>query len=325
MRNSRTRPATIAVGFLTAMVAGATALVAVAMPTTMVGGEAGPAVAIVQANTPPATTTVTVTVPAPNDSSVGDETGSSTGDQQPDPQTAPADPGDTADQGDTDGAGDTADQGDTNDQGDTPGAGVDADTADAVTVIESYWTTTFKKWDIDWVGPKLWHGDGFYDSSSTAQAPTCGEPAPAMNAFFCGADSNTGAQSNTGFVAWDRQLLNAGYKAFGDKFVYLVLAHEWGHVAQARLTDAGAGDTVVAQQELQADCMAGATLAGAVDTGALELDSADTDELVDSLQAMGDNHRWAGEGDHGSSAQRVSWFQEGFDGGLQQCLGSNRT
>ena len=310
MRNSRTRPATIAVGFLTAMVAGATALVAVAMPTTVVGGQAGPAVAIVQVNTPPVTTTVTVTVPAPNDTSVGQDTGSPTGQQQPDPQTAPADPGSA---GASAGAGATA------------GKGVDADTADAVTVIENYWTTTFKNWNVDWVGPTLWNGNGFYDSSSKAEGPSCGEPAPAMNAFFCGADSNTGGRSSTGFVAWDRQLLNAGYKAFGDKFVYLVLAHEWGHVAQARLTDAGAGDTVVAQEELQADCMAGATLAGAVDAGALQLDSADTAELVDSLQAMGDNHRWAGEGDHGSSAQRVSWFQEGFGGGLQKCLGTSRT
>ena len=313
MRSRRTRPATVAVGLLTAAVASATALVAVALPTTMVGGQAGPAVAIVQANTPPATTTVTVTVPAPNDTSVGDDTGSSTGDRQPGPQSVP------------DGGGETAGAGEPAGGGAATGKGVDADTADAVAVIENYWTTTFKKWDLDWVGPTLWNGNGFYDSSSHAKEPTCGEPAPAMNAFFCAVDSKTGAQSSTGFVAWDRQLLNAGYKAFGNKFVYLVLAHEWGHVAQARLTDAGAGYTVVAQQELQADCLAGATLAGAVDTGALALDSTDTEELVDSLQAMGDNHRWAGEGDHGSSAQRVSWFQEGFRGGLQKCLGSSRT
>jgi len=315
MRSRRTRPATVAVGFLTAAVAGATALVAVAMPTATIGGQAGPGVAIVQVDTPPVTTTVTVTVPAPNDTSVGDNTGASTGEPQAEPQTAPDGPGRTAGTDGTAGAGDAADT----DQG------VDADTADAVTVIESYWKTRFKEWDVDWVGPSLWHGDGFYDSSSTAEGPSCGEPAPAMNAFFCAVDSTSGSASTTGFVAWDRQLLNAGYKAFGDKFVYLVLAHEWGHVAQARLTDAGAGYTVVAQQELQADCMAGATLAGAVDTGALELDSADTKELVDSLQAMGDNHRWAGEGDHGSSAQRVSWFQEGFDGGIQDCLGSRRS
>ena len=93
MRSRRTRPATVAVGFLTAAVAGVTALVAVAMPTTAVGGQAGPAVAIVQASTPPVTTTVTVTVPAPNDNSVGDDTGSTVGEQPPAPQTAPAEPG----------------------------------------------------------------------------------------------------------------------------------------------------------------------------------------------------------------------------------------
>ncbi|GGL93867.1 neutral zinc metallopeptidase [Nakamurella endophytica] len=191
----------------------------------------------------------------------------------------------------------------------------DADTA--VTAVEAYWDDVFTGWDVTWIGPTVWQGDGFYDSASAVPGPSChGRPAPEMNASFCG-DGVPG----DGVVSWDLQLLRAGHRAFGDPFVYLVVAHEWGHAAQERFVADGEAPAVLAQQELQADCLAGATLARAADDGRLTLRAGDTERLLGSLNAMGDSHSGAGTGDHGSSAQREAWFGKGFDGDIESCLG----
>ncbi len=60
------------------------------------------------------------------------------------------------------------------------------------------------------------------------------------------------------FIAWDLGLMADGYRS-GDAWVYLVIAHEWGHAVQARLQPS----LVLRAQELQADCFAGAALFGA--------------------------------------------------------------
>jgi len=54
-------------------------------------------------------------------------------------------------------------------------------------------------------------------------------------------------------------LMGAGYQKIGRAWVYLIIAHEWGHAIQARLSRR----MVSVAAELQADCLAGATLAGA--------------------------------------------------------------
>jgi predicted metalloprotease len=298
MKTKRARAAAGVLGLVTAAVAGFTAIVAT-VPATPVAGEPIPGVVIVSA--PPETTTVTVTV-TPTEQQVPQP-------EQPQPQVP--EPTDQPQSDRTTGASPDSNSG----AGSDP---VGASAAAAVDVINDYWTRTFQGWNGTWTAPQLWHGDGFYDSSSSATGPSCGEPAPAMNAFYCGS-------SSTGFVAWDRQLLEAGNSKFGDTFTYLVLAHEYGHAVQQRLSEGGADSAVSVKAELQADCMAGATLSDAVDHGTLELDSSKSEQLVESLQALGDNHPWQGEGDHGSSAQRVSSFKTGFSGGIDRCLAGSRT
>lgn len=194
------------------------------------------------------------------------------------------------------------------------------DTADAVAVTEGFWNDTFNGWDVVWHGPSLWAGNGFYDSATRdgagaewwAEGPVCGERAPEDNAFFC----------STGEVAWDRPLMEAGYAGLGRSFVYVVVAHEWGHAAQQRFIADGEGPAVLVEEELQADCLAGTTIAGAVNLGYLEPEVADTEELSNTLAAMGDQGRWHGAGDHGSAEERVTWFRTGFDGGIEACLGN---
>ena len=61
------------------------------------------------------------------------------------------------------------------------------------------------------------------------------------------------------YVAWDAALLVDGADQIGDSWVYLVVAHEWGHAMQARLDPS----LVAAADELQADCLGAAALFGA--------------------------------------------------------------
>jgi uncharacterized protein len=137
--------------------------------------------------------------------------------------------------------------------------------------------------------------------------PTCGnQPSVAFNAFYCPSQD---------FLAWDENLMAAGYKEIGDAWVYLIIAHEWGHAIQARLQ----ADQVSVAAELQADCLAGATLFGAADRGLLSFEPGDTDELAKTLAAVADDFPWTTESDHGDARQRTASFNEGAKGGPKAC------
>lgn len=187
----------------------------------------------------------------------------------------------------------------------------------AMSAVEKYWKSTFTGWDVTWRGPVVFAGDGFYDSASNVPGPSCnGQPADEMNASFC-----SHGIVGEGVISWDLQLMRIGYQAFGDSFVYLVVAHEWGHVAQERFEADGQEPAVLMQKELQADCLAGATLTKAAELGYIKFEPGDTDELIGSLNAVGDSHTWSQSLDHGSSDQRVAWFTKGFNGDIESCLG----
>ena len=88
------------------------------------------------------------------------------------------------------------------------------------------------------------------------------------------------------YVAWDSGLLVDGADQIGDTWVYLVIAHEWGHAIQARL-DTG---LVAVADELQADCLGAAALFGAVADGTLEFEEGDEQEMICSLNVAGRRH-----------------------------------
>jgi predicted metalloprotease len=137
--------------------------------------------------------------------------------------------------------------------------------------------------------------------------PTCGgQPSVAFNAFYCPSQD---------FLAWDENLMAAGYEQIGDAWVYLIIAHEWGHAIQARLQ----ADQVSVAAELQADCFAGATLFGAADRGLLQFERGDIEELQKTLAAVADDYPWTKESDHGDAQQRISAFNEGSQGGPTAC------
>jgi predicted metalloprotease len=193
--------------------------------------------------------------------------------------------------------------------------GIDAETASAVVVVEDYWKDIFTGWDVTWVSPRRYNGDGFYDSRSGV-APYCGTERLSMNGGYCPLGVGVG------FVSWDRPFMEANFYRSGDAFIYLLVAHEWAHAAQERFVADGQEPAVVAQYELQADCLAGATLAGAEKLGVLTMEPGDSTELINALIAAGDDHPWTGGNDHGSSAERVHWFDAGFNGDIETCLGN---
>ena len=175
----------------------------------------------------------------------------------------------------------------------------------AVAAIDAFWRETFPEvFGRPYVPPQVKGGYLGEDG------PSCsGEPAVPFNAFFCPSQD---------FIAWDENLMAEGYEKIGDAWVYLIIAHEWGHAIQARLQR----DQVSVAAELQADCLAGATLFGAAERGLLALERGDTEELQQTLAAVADDFPWTKESDHGDAQQRISNFNKGAEGGVEACLPS---
>ena len=193
----------------------------------------------------------------------------------------------------------------TNPIDDVDGETLAGDERSAVAAIDAFWRETFPEvFGRPYVPPQVKGGYLGEDG------PSCsGEPAVAFNAFYCPSQD---------FIAWDQNLMAAGYEQIGDAWVYLIIAHEWGHAIQARLQR----DQVSVAAELQADCLAGATLFGAADRGLLALERGDAEELRQTLAAVADDYPWTKESDHGDVQQRISNFNKGAEGGVEACLPS---
>ena len=189
-------------------------------------------------------------------------------------------------------------------QGPTPEEIAD-DTDVAVQVVNDFWA---RHWSEFFTGtyqpPRVW---GTY-SSATGDVPTCGgQPAVPDNAFYCATGED--------FLAWDERLMEKGAQ-YGDAWVYLVVAHEWGHAIQYRLERS----LNSAADELQADCFAGAALYGAAGDGNLIFEQGDEREIRAGLSALADETPWTSRGDHGDALQRVQAFGDGRSGGPTACL-----
>ncbi|HEY5878578.1 MAG TPA: hypothetical protein VIU11_06700 [Nakamurella sp.] len=195
-----------------------------------------------------------------------------------------------------------------------------AEVTQAFDVVNQYWVDLFGTWQdkqgnpIQWWTPQLYNGDGFYDST-TGRVPDCGgQPVDSgPNAGFCGS-----ALAGTGTLSWDMQLFRMG-GGVGDGAFYVTVAHEFGHAAQARFQHDAEGAAVPADVgpavELQADCLAGATLSKAAQDGYLQIEAGDLDEIASFLASMSDN-----VGSHGTADQRIGSFHQGYDGDIESCL-----
>jgi uncharacterized protein len=162
----------------------------------------------------------------------------------------------------------------------------------------------------------------------------CGTAESATGPFYCPADGMV--YLDLGFFAeLDRQ-----FGAPGDFAAAYVIAHEFGHHVQNLLgtTERVGGDRMGANSaavalELQADCYAGvwghaASQGGRFERGGVELEPGDAEEALRAAAAIGDDRlQKMGTGrvqperfTHGTSAQRMEWFQRGMrTGDPRQC------
>jgi predicted metalloprotease len=172
----------------------------------------------------------------------------------------------------------------------------------AVSITDEFWDRWFADQGVRYVPPTV---EGGYVGDN---GPSCaGEPSVPGNAYYCPVGN---------FIAWDEDLMRAGYTQVGDAWVYLVIAHEWAHAIQAQLPDRFVSQAV----ELQADCLAGASLEGAARLDLVQIEPGDTDEIAQTLQAVADDYPWTDESSHGNARQRTAAFQQGVDEGVEACL-----
>ena len=110
----------------------------------------------------------------------------------------------------------------------------------------------------------------------------------------------------------------AAFQQVGDAFLFYLLGHEYAHAVQARL---GIQNQFTIQQELQADCMAGAYIGDSVRTAASSSTTATSTSSTSGLLAVGDDpdQPWfaAGRARHRRAAHRP--FFNGYEKSLAAC------
>lgn len=157
----------------------------------------------------------------------------------------------------------------------------------------------------------------------------CGGASEATGPFYCPNDKKV--YLDTGFFTTLDQRLGAG----GDFAAAYVVAHEIGHHVQDELgilqktnrlraqTDEVGSNAISVRVELMADCFAG-VWAKAADARFGSIQRGDIEEAMNAAKQIGDDtlQRNAGRRpmpdsfSHGTSAQRMRWFQTGQKSGL---------
>lgn len=192
---------------------------------------------------------------------------------------------------------------------------------------EDTWEKVFKQAGYDYLAPKLVL---FRGSTDTA----CGTGQAAMGPFYCPGDQKVYID-----LAFYDEMKNR-FQAPGDFAQAYVIAHEVGHhvqnlmgtsdkVQQARQnasSDAEANQYSV-RLELQADCYAGVWAHHADDANRI-LEAGDIDEAMRAAAAIGDDalqkqaqgYAVPDSFTHGTSEQRMRWFNQGLNvGDVNKC------
>ncbi|UJS23809.1 KPN_02809 family neutral zinc metallopeptidase [Thiothrix winogradskyi] len=190
---------------------------------------------------------------------------------------------------------------------------------------EDVWNPVFRQLGGRYVEPKLVL---FTDSTDSV----CGYSTAATGPFYCPADQKV--YIDLGFF---RELQNMG--ASGDFAQAYVLGHEIGHHVQnlmgtttevTRLQNSMSkrdGNALSVALELQADCYAGVWAHHAHKQFNI-LEEGDIEEAINAAGSIGDDRlqRMSGRRinpdsfTHGSSTQRMEWFQRGLKtGDLKYC------
>ncbi|WP_067501429.1 neutral zinc metallopeptidase [Actinoplanes sp. TFC3] len=179
-----------------------------------------------------------------------------------------------------------------------------SDVGDARSIAEEYWKTEFDRSGLDFqpIAELIpYDEDGEVDCG--------GQGLGLNNAAYCSAGD---------FIAYDAQWAFGAFRQIGDAFIFYLLGHEYAHAIQRRL-NLQAQFTI--EQELQADCMAGAYIGDMEKAGRLRLEDGDLQELAAGLEAVGDDpgQPWFAEGAHGTAKQRTRAFSNGYSDSLKPC------
>jgi uncharacterized protein len=187
---------------------------------------------------------------------------------------------------------------------------------------EQVWQQIFTRGGQAYVAPRL---EIFTEATQTA----CGQGQAAMGPFYCPADQKV--YIDLRFY----QELQSRFKAPGDFAQAYVIAHEVGHhvqhllgtsekVQQARqqARSEAKANAYSVRLELQADCYAG-VWAHHADQAFRILETGDVEEALRAATAIGDDAlQKQAQGyvvpdsfTHGTSEQRVHWFQQGVHTG----------
>jgi len=186
---------------------------------------------------------------------------------------------------------------------------------------EDVWNDTFQQAGKTYEEPRLVLFSGAVDSA-------CGMADSAVGPFYCPGDHKVYLD-----LAFFEEL-HSRFGASGDFAQAYVIAHEVGHHVQTLLgisekvrelqSQAGKSENnkLSVMMELQADCLAG-MWAHQADKKRNILEAGDVEEGLNAASAVGDDRiQKQTQGyvvpdgfTHGSSAQRVSWFQRGFEQG----------
>jgi len=191
---------------------------------------------------------------------------------------------------------------------------------------EDVWRELFTRMNREYREPVLVLFTGSVQSA-------CGIAGSAVGPFYCPGDHRLYLDLDFFRALHDRFL------APGDFAQAYVIAHEVGHHVQAllgiservtsarRRLDRADANALSVRQELQADCFAGVWAHHAQQARQV-LEDGDLEEALAAAAAIGDDRlQRQGQGrvvpesfTHGTSTQRVRWFQRGFvSGDVGQC------
>lgn len=203
--------------------------------------------------------------------------------------------------------------------------------ADFVSVVladtEDTWSALFAEQNADYPEPTLVLFTGAVSSA-------CGTGQAAMGPFYCPGDQ----QVYIDLSFYDD--LRTRYGAAGDFAQAYVVAHEVGHhvqyvlgisdevnARQSRASSNAEANEWSVKQELQADCFAG-LWANHANRSRQVLEAGDIEEALTAAQAIGDDTlQRQSQGyvrpesfTHGTSQQRMEWFNRGWEQGtLASC------